>query len=49
VQLGAGAAAIPAAIVFRLLNFWVMLPIAASCYAWLARGRRAPINIRSKR
>jgi uncharacterized protein (TIRG00374 family) len=36
VQLGSGAAAIPAAIVFRLLNFWVMLPIAASCYAWLA-------------
>ena len=31
VQLGAGAAAIPAAVVFRLLNFWVMLPIAASC------------------
>lgn len=40
-QLGAGAAAIPAAIVFRLLNFWVMLPIAAGCYAWLAQGRRA--------
>ncbi len=38
-QLGAGAAAIPAAIVFRLLNFWVMLPIAASCYAWIARRR----------
>ena len=44
VQLGAGSAAIPAAIVFRLLNFWVMLPIAASCYAWLAHGRRAPIG-----
>jgi len=43
VQLGAGAAAIPAAIVFRLLNFWVMLPIAACCYAWLSHGRRAPI------
>jgi uncharacterized protein (TIRG00374 family) len=41
VQLGVGPAAIPAGIVFRLLNFWVMLPIAASCYAWLARGRRA--------
>jgi uncharacterized protein (TIRG00374 family) len=40
-QLGAGAVAIPAAIVFRLLNFWVMLPIAAGCYAWLARGRHA--------
>ena len=44
VQLGAGSAAIPAAIVFRLLNFWVMLPIAASCYTWLAHGRRAPIG-----
>jgi uncharacterized protein (TIRG00374 family) len=44
VQLGAGAAAIPAAIVFRLLNFWVMLPITAACYAWLAQGRRAPIG-----
>ena len=42
-QLGVGAAAIPAAIVFRLLNFWVMLPIAAGCYAWLARGRRAKL------
>jgi uncharacterized protein (TIRG00374 family) len=38
-QLGAGAAAIPAAIVFRLLNFWVMLPIAAAAYAWLAHTR----------
>jgi uncharacterized protein (TIRG00374 family) len=43
-QLGAGAAAIPAAIVFRLLNFWVMLPITAGCYVWLAHGRRAPIG-----
>jgi uncharacterized protein (TIRG00374 family) len=41
VQLGAGSAAIPAAIVFRLLNFWVMLPIAAACYGWLAHGRAA--------
>jgi uncharacterized protein (TIRG00374 family) len=40
-QLGAGAAAIPAGIVFRLLNFWVVLPIAAGCYAWLAHGRAA--------
>jgi uncharacterized protein (TIRG00374 family) len=44
VQLGAGAAAIPAGIVFRLLNFWAMLPIAAICYAWLAHGPRAPIG-----
>jgi uncharacterized protein (TIRG00374 family) len=37
--LGAGAAAVPAAILFRLLNFWVMLPIAGGCYAWLSRRR----------
>jgi uncharacterized protein (TIRG00374 family) len=43
-QLGAGAAAIPAAIVFRLLNFWVMLPIAAACYGWIAHGRRVSIS-----
>jgi uncharacterized protein (TIRG00374 family) len=36
-QLGAGAAAVPAAILFRLLNFWMMLPLAAACYAWLMR------------
>ena len=40
-QLGAGAAAIPAAILFRLLNFWMMLPIAAICYAWLSRDSAA--------
>ena len=39
-QLGVGAAAVPGAIVFRLLNFWMMLPIAAGCYAWLTRDRR---------
>ncbi|HEU5103777.1 MAG TPA: lysylphosphatidylglycerol synthase transmembrane domain-containing protein [Roseiflexaceae bacterium] len=47
-QLGAGAAAIPAAIVFRLLNFWVMLPITAGCYAWVVRGRRAAAEIAVK-
>ncbi len=36
-QLGMGAEAVPAAIVFRLLNFWMLLPIAAACYAWLMR------------
>jgi uncharacterized protein (TIRG00374 family) len=39
-QLGVGAEAVPAAILFRLINFWLMLPIAAGCYAWLARERR---------
>ena len=37
-QLGAGAAAVPAAILFRLLNFWIMLPPAGLAYAWLSRG-----------
>lgn len=36
-QLGVGAEAVPAAIVFRLLNFWMMLPIALGGYAWLMR------------
>jgi uncharacterized protein (TIRG00374 family) len=36
-QLGVGAEAVPAAILFRLLNFWLMLPIAAGCYGWLTR------------
>jgi uncharacterized protein (TIRG00374 family) len=40
-QLGVGAEAVPAAILFRLLNFWLMLPIAAGCYSWLTRERRA--------
>lgn len=34
-QQGAGAAAVPAAIIFRLLNFWLLLPVAATCYYWL--------------
>jgi len=38
-QLGVGAEAVPAAILFRLLNFWMMLPIAAGCYGWLMRDR----------
>jgi uncharacterized protein (TIRG00374 family) len=37
-QLGAGTAAVPAAILFRLLNFWLLLPVAAACYSWLIRG-----------
>jgi uncharacterized protein (TIRG00374 family) len=37
-QLGAGAAAVPGAILFRLLNFWAMLPLAGISYALLSRG-----------
>jgi len=36
-QLGEGAAALPAAIVFRLLDFWIMLPLAGAAYVWLSR------------
>jgi uncharacterized membrane protein YbhN (UPF0104 family) len=38
-QLGVGAEAVPAAILFRLLNFWMLLPIAAACYSWLMHDR----------
>jgi len=38
-QLGVGADAVPAAILFRLLNFWLLLPIAAACYSWLMHDR----------
>jgi uncharacterized membrane protein YbhN (UPF0104 family) len=34
-QLSVGPAALPAAILFRLLNFWALLPVAAVSYAWL--------------
>jgi uncharacterized protein (TIRG00374 family) len=40
-QLGVGAEAVPAAILFRLLNFWLVLQIAAACFAWLTHGRPA--------
>lgn len=36
-QFSVGAAALPAAILFRLLNFWALLPVAAGGYAWLMR------------
>jgi uncharacterized protein (TIRG00374 family) len=34
-QLGVGPAAVPAAITFRLLNFWLLAPLAAAGYHWL--------------
>ncbi len=34
-QLGVGAAALPAAIIFRLFNFWLLTPVAMACYHWL--------------
>jgi hypothetical protein len=30
-----GLAAVPTTIIFRLLNFWLLLPVAAGCYYWL--------------
>lgn len=39
-QLSVGAAAVPAAILFRLLNFWTLLPVAAGGYGWLIGWRR---------
>ena len=41
-QLSIGSEAVPAAILFRLLNFWLLLPPAIGCYYWLqGRLRRA--------
>ncbi len=34
-QLGVGSAAVAAAIIFRLFNFWLLTPVAAGCYYWL--------------
>ncbi len=34
-QLGVGASAVAAAIIFRLFNFWLLTPVAAACYYWL--------------
>jgi uncharacterized membrane protein YbhN (UPF0104 family) len=38
-HLSVGEAALPAAILFRLLNFWSLLPVAAAGYTWLMRPR----------
>jgi uncharacterized protein (TIRG00374 family) len=34
-QLGVGPAAVPAAVIFRLFNFWLLAPVAAAAYHWL--------------
>jgi uncharacterized membrane protein YbhN (UPF0104 family) len=36
-QLSVGEAALPAAVLFRLLNFWAFLPVAVVGYTWLMR------------
>jgi hypothetical protein len=34
-QLGVEAQAYVAALIFRILNFWMLAPVAAICYRWL--------------
>jgi uncharacterized protein (TIRG00374 family) len=45
-QFGVGTAAIPAAVLFRVLNYWFLLPVAALAAAWLLRGRAAQTRSR---
>ena len=42
-EFAIGPAAIPAAILFRLLNFWALTPIAIAGYVWVRHGR--PIDL----
>ncbi|MEI7643479.1 MAG: lysylphosphatidylglycerol synthase transmembrane domain-containing protein [Chloroflexales bacterium] len=42
-QLGVGPAAVPAAIIFRLFNFWLAAPIATACYHWLMHEEVTPL------
>lgn len=48
-QLGAGSAAVPAAIIFRLFNFWLLAPVAAVAYHWLMHERAAPMIAHHRR
>nr|WP_044200381.1 lysylphosphatidylglycerol synthase transmembrane domain-containing protein [Oscillochloris trichoides] len=43
-QLGIGPAAVPAAIIFRLFNYWILAPVAAACYHWLMHESVTPIR-----
>ena len=40
-EFDTGTAAIPAAVLFRLMNYWALLPVAALASSWLLR-ERAP-------
>jgi uncharacterized protein (TIRG00374 family) len=42
-QMGVGPAAVPAAIIFRLFNYWLAAPIAAICYHWLMNEPVTPL------
>ncbi|NNJ09206.1 flippase-like domain-containing protein [Chloroflexales bacterium ZM16-3] len=47
-QLGVGPAAVPAAVIFRLFNFWLAAPIAAGCYHWLMHEPVTPLVSRHR-
>lgn len=42
-QFGVGPAAVPAAVIFRLFNFWLLAPVAAVAYHWLMHERVTPL------
>ncbi|MEF3272858.1 MAG: flippase-like domain-containing protein [Chloroflexus sp.] len=42
-QMGVGPAAVPAAIIFRLFNYWLAAPLAAICYHWLMHEPVTPL------
>lgn len=39
-QLGVGEQAYIAAVIFRMLNFWLLMPVAALCYRFLLTGAK---------
>jgi uncharacterized protein (TIRG00374 family) len=41
-QLGIGPAAVPAVIIFRLFNFWLLTPVAGLAYHWLIHMQALP-------
>ncbi len=43
-SMGVGSAALTAAVIFRLLNFWLMLPVGAICYRVVMHGRRPQVG-----
>ncbi len=45
-QLGIGPEAVPAAIIFRLLNFWLLAPVAVGCYHWLMHEPPARVKVK---
>ncbi len=46
-HLGVGAAAVAATVIFRLMNYWLMLPVAFGCYTWLMH--EAPVRLKLRR